>query len=109
MKIELLTPEQHTTILSAYENYPELTLQNKGYEYINRNTLSNGAKEHLKQVETILKDTICGFSSFSNFKLDKNDNIQLRIQYNYNYGTNDLPFTGVGYVLLSELLNGFNE
>lgn len=42
--------------------------------------------------------------SFSNFCLDKNGELSLRVQYHY-----DPSFTGVGYVLLSELLNGFDS
>lgn len=104
MTIELLTPEQHATILSAYEKYPELFLQNKGYEYINRNDISEAAKCQLNNIESILKDTIKGFVSFSNFCHDKNGELSLRIQYHYDHS-----FTGVGYVLLSELLNGFDS
>lgn len=109
MKIELITPEQHAEILSIYQNSPELFLQNTGYESINKDKLSDTAKDGLKTIENILKKHIAGFSSFSNFRLSKAGLPQLRIQYNYNYDTNDLPFTGVGYILLDELLNGFSS
>lgn len=108
MKITLLTKEQHDEILSIYEVFPELTLQNKGYEYIDKSKLPNEAKDAFKAVENILKANIVGFSSFTNFKVNKDGEIQLRFDYNYNYGNNERPFTGVGYILLSELLNGFD-
>lgn len=108
MKIELLSTEQHAMILSAYEN-KELFLQNTGYEGIYKAGLSDAAKDQFKIIETILKNHIAGFSSFQNFRLSKVGEIQLRFQYNYNYDTNDLPFIGVGYITLSELLNGFNN
>src|SRR6478735_7163016 len=107
MKIELITPEQHEYILNSYKQYPELTLQNKGYEYINKSALSDEAKEVLKSIETILNNSIVGFRSFSNFKINKAGELQLRVQYNYSYDNNLAPFTGVGYILLDELLNGF--
>lgn len=109
MKIQLLTPGQHEALLSAYNNYPELFLQNDGYEYIGRNTISEPAKQELKKVESVLKDVICGFYEFSNFCHSKDGQIRLRIQYNWNYDQDCASFSGVGYVLLTELLNGFNE
>lgn len=36
MKIELITPEQHSELLAIYTNYPALTLENKGFEGIKR-------------------------------------------------------------------------
>ena len=109
MKIELITPEEYQKMKSIYLEHPELTLQNKGYETINKNTLNNKAKDALKEVEEILKRSICGFSSFQNFKLNKAGELTLRLQYNYNYDGDGLTFIGVGYIELNELLNGFNN
>ncbi len=109
MKIELLTQEQHDQLKNIYESFPELTLQNTGYEGINRDKLPDAAKEADKTVNSILKTHVAGFSSFQNFRLNKKSGeLELRFQYNYNYDNNGLPFTGVGYILLTELLNGFN-
>jgi hypothetical protein len=107
MKINLVTQEQYNTLLSIYENNSILSLQNKGYEGINKESLTQEQKDKIKEVEVILKESICGFSSFQNFRLDKDNKIQLRLQYNYGYG-GGTSFTGVGYILLDELLNGFN-
>lgn len=110
MKINLITLEQKKLIFDIYEQNPVLTLQNKGYEYIAKNSLTDEAKYKIKEVESILKTSIFGFSSFTNFKLDKNNEVQIRFQYNYNYEPNSgIPFIGVGYILLDELLNGFRK
>lgn len=109
MKIQLLNPEQHAEILSIYQAFPELTLENKGYEGIYRAGLSPEAKEADKKINLILKDHIIGFSEFQNFKHNKEGEILLRFQYNYSGEGSGVPFIGVGYILLTELLNGFNE
>lgn len=110
MKIETITPEENDTLLSIYKNNPVLSLQNNGYEYIRKSDLTDLDKAKIKEIEGILKKSIAGFSSFSNFRLNKNQEIQIRFQYNYNYDPkNGLPFTGVGYILLDELLNGFRN
>lgn len=109
MKIQLLTPDQHAELLSIYQSFPELTLENKGYEGINRREFTQELKDADTKITSILQDSISGFSSFQNFCHGKDGEIRLRFQYNYSYDTNDLPFTGVGYILLDELLNGFND
>lgn len=109
MRIELLTQDQYDEILALYKAFPELTLENNGYEYINRREFTDEAKEADKKVSDILKANIYGFQSFSNFCHDKDGNIRIRIQYNWGAEDNSMPFTGVGYCLLTELLNGFNE
>jgi hypothetical protein len=109
MSIKLLTPNQHDELLNLYRLFPELTLENKGYEGINRCDFTQEAKDADKKVNSILKNSISGFSSFQNFCHSKAGEICLRFQYNYSYDTNDLPFTGVGYILLDELLNGFSD
>lgn len=112
MKIKLISQDQHDQLLNIYNNHPALTLQNKGYEYIRKDSLSNEDKHQLKEVQEILKQSIVGFSSFSNFRIDKNNEIQMRIQYDYgaeDEGNNPHHFTGVGYILLDELLNGFRD
>lgn len=109
MKIKLLTPDQYDELLNIYNSFPELTLQNKGFEGINRREFSDEAKEADTKVNAILKSNIVGFSSFQNFCHSKDGAIRLRFQYNYGAEDNSMPFTGVGYILLTELLNGFNS
>lgn len=109
MKITLLTQEQHDQLLHIHNSFPELTLENKGYEGIDRRNFSIEAKEADSQVKVILKETVCGFSEFQNFCHTKDGDIRIRLQYNWGAEDNSMPFTGVGYVLLTELLNGFNN
>ena len=110
MRITLISPEEHKFLMESYENYPRLCLQNQGYEYINPKYLDEENTARIKEIETILRKSILGFSNFSNFKKDKNENPQIRFQYNWSadveYGT---PFIGVGYIKIDELLNGFDK
>jgi len=107
MTIELITIEEHKKLLGIFTEYPNLTLQNKGYEYIDKSKFSDTEKIKHEEVVTILKKTIRGFSSFSNFYIDSKQRIQIRVQYDYSWGETTINFIGVGYVLLDELLNGF--
>jgi hypothetical protein len=88
--------------------HPALTLQNQGYEKINRDKLSDLDKAKIKEIEALLGKSIVGFSSFQNFKLSTKG---LRFQYNYDAdyegGGNKIYFIGVGYILVNELLVGF--
>ena len=107
MKIELITPEEHAQLLSIYNEFSALRLQNKGYEYIDKSKLSPEALEQHKIVTDLLSKKVAGFREFSNFLLDKNGAVAIRLQYNYNYNGGGLPFTGVGYILVDQLLKGF--
>jgi len=108
MEIELISKEQHKTILNIQKNHDILTYQNKGYDSFDKSKMTDEDKEAFKEVETILGKHIKGFSSFQNLRHSKKTNeIELRFQYNYNHN-GGLTFIGVGYILLNELLNGFN-
>jgi hypothetical protein len=107
MTIKLITQEQFDLITDIKEKYPALTLENKGYESICIKDLTVEEKEAMDKVSAILKDHITGFRKFSNFRT-RGGEIQLRIQYDWNYDKGSPSFTGVGYLMLEELLNGFN-
>jgi len=116
MTINLITPEQHETLLNIYTNYPALSLQNTGYEGIDRSKFTDEEKAADAKVNEMLSKSILGFTRFQNFRLSKEGIVSLRIQYDYNadyvkkyeYDPNGIrPFTGVGYINLDELLNGF--
>lgn len=108
MKIEIISKEDYTILLDLYTRFPALTLQNKGYEGLDKSAFTPEEKEAFEAVTNLLKNHIAGFSSFQNFRHNKAGKVELRLQYNYNYD-GGLPFTGVGYILLDELLNGFNK
>lgn len=108
MKINLIDEEQYNRLKDIQKTYPKLTLNNKGYEYIKKDTLSEEDLEAFREVSDILKDHIIGFVKFNNFQYIK-DVIRLRFQYNWGAEENTLSFTGVGYIELDELLNGFKE
>lgn len=113
MTIKLITKEEHRFLLDAYLNHPGLTLQNKGYENINDVDLTETDKDTRKEISALLSKSIVGFSRFQNFKLDHKGNIKIRLQYNYDADHdgpgNKIYFIGVGYVLVDNLLNGFEE
>lgn len=109
MKIELITTEEYNALTDIYNNFPGLFLQNKGYECIDKDNLSDADKSAIKQVNEILKKSIFGFSYFQNFRKHKDGNPQIRFQYNYNYDGAGISFIGVGYILIEELLNGFKN
>lgn len=104
MKIELITQETHQKLKSIFENHPALTLQNNGYEYLDKRKFTPEDEAAFKDTSEILKKHVHGFSKLHNFRLSKNGRIQLRFNYAW-----DERFTGVGYILLDELLNGFEE
>jgi hypothetical protein len=112
MKIELITTENHAKLLEIYNNTPALTLQNTGYEGIDRGKFTDIEKAKDAEVNAILKMSIIGFSRFQNFKTNnKAGEITIRFQYDWTAHDRSLgiPFTGVGYILLDELLKGFRN
>lgn len=110
MKINLISIEEHAELLDIFNNYPALTLQNNGYEYIRKSELSEEDKNKLDRVSEILRKAVVGFSEFSNFRRHKKSGkVEIRLQYDWTAHDRSLgiPFTGAGYILLDELLNGF--
>jgi len=107
MKINLISVEEFDVLTNIYTDYTKLSLQNKGYEGIDKSTFSADEQSKFNVVTDILKKSIVGFSSFQNFRVNSKSKPEIRFQYNYSQD-GDLPFTGVGYILIEELLNGFN-
>lgn len=101
MKINLISEELFNELTSIQKNHPVLTYKAKGYD-TPKITEQRDIDAH-KRVGEILKDHIVGFSSFTNFTPDN----RIRLQHNYSYDEKALPFIGVGYLKLDELLNGF--
>ena len=103
MEINLISEKEFNILSGIQKKYPILTFNNKGYEYIDKSKFTDKDKKAFRIVVNILRKSIIGFSKFNNFRVIKNE-IQIRVQYHW-----DISFTGVGYVMLNELLNGFEE
>lgn len=110
MTIDLITKELHKELTIIYTFHPELTFNNKGYQYIKESSLKHVNIEAFKRVTEILNNHIHGFVKFNNFR-DGKGFIELRFQYNYSHDSEDRlgSFTGVGYIKLDELLKGFDK
>jgi len=101
MEITLISIEEYNRILELQQKHKVLTFQNTGYQYI-KTPFTDEEKKAVLEIETILKDHITRFNSFTNFRIIK-DEVQIRLQYGY-----DEAFTGVGYAFLRELRDGFD-
>ena len=71
MTITLITQEEYDKLLSIQKEFPALTFQNNGYEYLNMSKLTEIELEKFKEAESILKNSIKGFSKFNHFRIDK--------------------------------------
>lgn len=113
MTITLITQEEYDKLLSIQKEFPALTFQNNGYEYLNMSKLTEIELEKFKEAENILRKSIKGFSKFNHFNLSKDGIPRIRFQYDWNADeepprTNPY-FAGVGYLLVEELFRGFRE
>lgn len=81
---------------SLYENNPELTFNNDGYQYL-PTSVKEANKAAIDEIESLLKEAIQGFVRFDNFKIRKNGDVVVRVQYGWSEF-----FTGVGYFPLKE-------
>lgn len=109
MKINLITQDEYNTLTGIQEKQPTLTYQQKGYDEIDPKKLSDRDKESILTIEDILHRSIHGFRRFQNFTITNSGETKIRFQYDYNYNGEGVPFTGVGYIKVSELLNGFEN
>lgn len=113
MRIELITEEVYNTLLQIQKDHPILTFQNKGYEGIDKNKFTEADQKAFDKVTEVLRKHITGFTEFNNFRRTPDGELQIRLQYNWE-ADNERPdslgyFTGVGYILVDELLNGFRK
>lgn len=109
MKIRFLTKAQHRLIKDIQKNHPILTFHNVGYEYIDKKKLTGSDVVAITVLERLLNKKIVGFTKFNNFRVHPTKGIELRFQYNWGAEDNSMPFTGVGYIFLTELRKGFKE
>lgn len=106
MRITLISQELFNELNNIKENHPTLTYKAKGYDEP-KITEQADIDAH-NRVADILRAHIDGFSRFQNFTMSKDGDVRLRFQYNYSYD-GGVSFTGVGYIDLNELLNGFKN
>jgi len=109
MTIELISQDTYKELCDIQAKYPVLTFQNVGYAEINRNWINEEEKQAEKRVNEILNSSIKGFRGFQNFNLSKKNEVRIRFQYNYSEDTEGIPFTGVVYLFIDELFNGFRQ
>ena len=111
MTITLITPEEHAWLLFVQKEFPALTFENNGYQYIDKSKFTEEEKQKFNEVEAFLKKSIKGFHEFNNFKIRKNGQVVVRFQYSWTADEENprTSFTGVGYIEVDELLNGFNK
>ena len=83
-------------IIEIQSNFPKLTFQNEGYEYLSKEIKENHKKE-IAEIESILKEEINGFSEFNNFRINEDGSFSVRCQYYW-----DNSFKGVGYFNINE-------
>lgn len=86
-------------LIKIQKDFPELTFDNNGYEYLNKE-VKERHKEQIDIISEILKKEIEGFIRFDNFKPRKNGSFAVRIQYLWS-----LSFQGVGYFNIEDFKN----
>ena len=111
MTITLITEETYNILVNLQKEHPALTFQNNGFEYINKSKLSPEDLEAINSISKILAEAVKGFKKFFNFTLSKDEEVSIRFDYDWSadYEGNCIPFIGVGYLYLDELLNGFRK
>lgn len=109
MRINFLTIEEFSTLKDIQKHFSKLTFQNNGYEYIDKSKLSELELQQIVTIEKILSRAVVGFERFFNFKINKNSEVEVRFNYNYGAADDSRSFSGVGYVTLRELREGFDN
>jgi hypothetical protein len=101
----------YNKLLGIAYTYPKLTYNNKGYDSLNLDTLTEEERTKFNEVQEVLRNSIKGFSKFNHFRITpKTQKWIIRFQYDWSADIpNQNPFTGVGYLELEELYKGFKE
>lgn len=84
------------------QQYPKLTFDNDGYEYLSIE-IKESHKKQIEEINNILKKIITGYVEFNNFKPQKNGSFSIRYQYNWNE-----HFIGVGYANIEDFKQANN-
>jgi hypothetical protein len=91
-----MTNKYYNKLIMFQKKYPELTLNNNGYEYLNKE-IQEKFKKQIKEISDILKIVIPEFVKFNNFKPRKDGSFSVRCQQHY-----DKTFKGVGYFHITD-------
>ena len=111
MTIKLIDEPTYDRLIAIYTMHPNLTYQNKGYDYPNKGKWSPEDLAAHKEVGNILEEHIIGFREFNHFNHAKDGTPRIRLQYDWTAddNSNPIPFTGVGYIEIDELFTGFKN
>jgi len=116
MILTTIEQNEYDTLVAIQKNFPNLTFQHEPYQEWIPAHFTEKDKNALNEVKSIMIKAIKGFKKFTNFYYNKKGILNVRFYYDWSYGLVDgiiirenLPFIGVGYLELQELLNGFNE
>lgn len=116
MILTTLEQEDYDKLVEIQKTFPALTFQHEPYQEWIPNNFTEEDLKALQEVKSIIKKAITGFRNFTNFYYDKKGILNIRFYYDWSYSLVDsivvrsgISFTGVGYLELQELLNGFNK
>lgn len=117
MILTTLEKSDYDILLNIQKEFPNLTFEHEPYQEWIPQHFTEEDKNALNEVKLIMKKAITGFSKFTNFYYNKSGILCIRFYYDWSFEWNndeqkiiirkDNPFTGVGYLCLDELLNGF--
>ena len=118
MILTTLEEEDYNKLLDIQKQYPNLTFTHEPYQEWIPAHFTEEDKNALNEVKSIMSKAIKGFSKFTNFYFSKKGVLWVRFYYDWSFEWNNdvdkipirkgIAFTGVGYLELQELLNGFN-
>lgn len=119
MILTTLEEEDYNKLLDIQKQYPNLTFTHEPYQEWIPSYFTEEDKNALNEVKLIMEKAITGLSKFTNFYYGKSGILRIRFYYDWSYTWNNdvdkipirngLPFIGVGYLELQDLLNGFKE
>lgn len=119
MILTTLEEEDYNKLVEIQKEFPHLTFVHEPYQEWIPKHFTDKDREALQKVKDLLKKAIYGFSNFTNFYYNKKGVLCVRFYYDWSFEWNNdvdkipirvgVSFTGVGYLKLSELLNGFDS
>ena len=86
-------------LIEFKDNFPELTFDNNGYEYLSPE-IRDKYKNEITEISEIMKSIDSGFLEFNNFKPREDGSFSIRYQGIYDRQT---YFKGVCYLNINEI------